>query len=123
MLGQEYELRDDAEEGAVVRCQRQDPDSEEVETHLRSGKRAVRLAVTWTDRLSCVLDAEFAVKRLRFSDVVEEERANVETEDEASRLDADFSLMTLELARFIPRLLEVFGGEDKDAYVPAGRAA
>ncbi len=122
-LGEDYELRESGEEGAIVRCRRQDPEAEEVKTHLRSGKYAVKLAIDWNQRLSCVLDAELGVRRLRFSDIVEEERAGVEAEDEVSRLDADFALMTMELAQFIPRLLEVFGGEDEEAYSPAEQAA
>ena len=42
-------------------------------------------------------------------DQVSETNAN----DEAARFDVDFSIMSLELANFIPRLLEVFGGELK----------
>ncbi len=122
-LEQDYELREPGDEGAVLRCRRQDPTTDEVQSHLRSGKHAVKLAVEWNERLSCVLDAQLAIKRLRFSDVVLEESAQVEAEDEASRIDADFAFMTLELSRFIPRLVEVFGGEDQAAYAPAERAA
>ena len=122
-LEQDYELREPGDEGAVLRCRRQDPTTDEVQSHLRSGKHAVKLAVEWNERLSCVLDAQLAIKRLRFSDVVLEESAQVEAEDEASRIDADFAFMTLELSRFIPRLVEVFGGEDQAAYAPAEQAA
>jgi recombination associated protein RdgC len=59
------------------------------------------------------LTEEPAIKRLKFLDVIQDEAAQSEAEDEATRFDLDFSLMTLELARFIPRLLEVFGGAAK----------
>ena len=91
--------------------------------HLRNGKQAVRLAVTWGDRLSCVLGEDLSVKRLRFSDIVQEERPHTEAEDALARFDADFGLLTLELGRFIPWLLNTFGGEDQAVYVPSGQAA
>ncbi|OQX45537.1 MAG: hypothetical protein B0D86_03485, partial [Candidatus Sedimenticola endophacoides] len=31
-------------------------------------------------------------------------------EDAATRFDVDFALMSLELGRFIPRLIDTFGG-------------
>lgn len=122
-LGEEYELRESGDDGAIVRCRRQDPEADEVQSHLRSGKQVMKLAIAWSDRLSCVVDTGLHLRRLRFSDIVEEERAGIETDDAAGRFDADFSLMTLELARFIPRLLEMFGGEDEQAYAPAEQAA
>jgi len=48
---------------------------------------------------------------LRFADVLQEEAAS-SGEDAAARFDADFALMSLELAAFLPKLLEVFGGEE-----------
>jgi recombination associated protein RdgC len=63
------------------------------------------------------------VKRLRFLDLVQETAAEVEAEDEAARMDADFSIMTLELRRFIPALLALFGGEDTEAYTPGAGTA
>ena len=122
-LGDEYELREAGEDGAILRCRRQDPEAEEIQTHLRSGKHAVKLAIAWNDRLSCLVDSALGIRRLRFSGLVEEERAGVAADDEASRLDADFSLMTMELSQFVPRLLELFGGEDQQAYGSVERAA
>lgn len=109
----ECEMRDPGEEGGVVRCRKQDLSSEEMQGHLRAGKQAVRLAVEWNQRLSCVLGDDLIMRRLRFAEVLEEEAAN-SGEDAAALFDADFALMSMELAAFLPNLLEVFGGEEQD---------
>ena len=106
----ECELREPTEEGGIVRCRRQALDGAEVSTHLDAGKRVVRLAVEWNERIGCILGNDLVVRRLRFLDVVQEEAAAASAEDAAARFDVDFSLMTLELNRFIPRMVEVFGG-------------
>ncbi len=107
----ECELRAPGEDGGILRCRRQALDAEEIQTHLRAGKQAVRLAVEWDERLSCVLGEDLSIRRLRFSDAVKQEREDVAAEDDLARLDADFTFMTLELSRFLPALLSVFGGE------------
>ena len=43
-------------------------------------------------------------------EALQEQLADVETEDEAARFDLSFSLMSLEFRRLIPRLLQLFGG-------------
>ena len=77
----------------------------------------IRLSLIWQGGLSLVLDEDMSIKRLRFADVIEEKAADISDDDEAARFDNDFAIMTLELARFIPVLLEQFGGvnEDQDA--------
>jgi recombination associated protein RdgC len=109
--GDECELRDPSSDGAVVRCRRQDLGAEEVRGHLEAGKQVRRLAVSWGERLTCRIEEDLGLKQLRFPDVLLEEGAEAGGGDEAARLDADFALMSLELARFIPSLLEAFGGE------------
>ena len=109
----ECELRDPGEEGGVVRCRKQDLSSEEMQGHLRAGKQVVRLALEWNQSLSCVLGDDLTIRRLRFGDVLQEEAAESGGDDAAARFDADFALMTLELAAFVPRLLEAFGGEEE----------
>lgn len=104
------ELRDSTEEGGVIRCSGEDLTSSEIQAHLAAGKQVVKLAVQWDERISCVLEADLAIKRIKFLDILQEQMADVETEDEVARFDLSFSLMSLEFRRLVPRLLELFGG-------------
>lgn len=106
----ECELHAPEDEGGIIRCKRHDLDTDEIQNHLDAGKQVTKLAVNWADRIAFVLDENLAIKRLKFLDLVQDQVADVETNSEAERFDADFSIMSLELSRFIPRLLEVFGG-------------
>ena len=110
----ECELRSPEEEGGTVRCKNHDLALPEIKNHLERGKLAIKLALNWEDRISFILDEELAVKRLRILDVIEDQIADINAETDAERFDADFSIMTLELANFLPRLLELFGGEIKN---------
>lgn len=107
----ECELRDPVEEGAIVRCRRQNLEGEEIHAHLEAGKQVVRLAVEWNERLAFVMADDLSVKRLKFLDVVQEEAAEAEAEDAATRFDVDFALMSLELRACIARLVETYGGQ------------
>lgn len=106
----ECELREPVEGGSIVRCRRQDLASDEIGVHLEAGKQVAKLAVEWQERLSCVLSDDLSVKRLRFLDLVMEEAGDTQTDDEVARFDADFALMSMELSRFIPAMLQAFGG-------------
>jgi recombination associated protein RdgC len=114
-LESECELRSPEEDGGIVRCRRHDLGAPEIQNHLEAGKEVIKLAFTWNDRLSLVLDEALSIKRLRFLDVVQEEAADVETDNPAERFDVDFSIMSLELSAFLPALLEMFGGENLQA--------
>lgn len=115
VLGDECELRDQGKEGAIVRCKRQDLGADEIRRHLEAGKRAVKLALSWNERISFVLADDLSVKRLRFEDLVQEQAADAGAEDEAAQFDADFTVMALELKAFLAGLLDTFGGEVQEA--------
>ena len=74
----------------------------------------MQLAVEWEERVSALITDQPALKRLRFADELVEEAADGAGDDPAALLDADFTLMSLELRRFLERLIEVFGGVEKD---------
>lgn len=116
-LGSECELKDPSEDGGVVRCKGLDLQADEIRNHLDAGMQVTKLAVTWDDSLSFVLDEELGIRRLKFGDTLQEKLDDVDADDAAARFDAAFTLMTLELARLIPGLLEVLGGEDRSAIV------
>jgi recombination associated protein RdgC len=102
-LGEDCELRDPAEAGAIVRCRRQDLESDEVREHLKSGKQV------FDDRMSFVLGEDLVVRRLKFLDVVLDEMGEDSAESARAEIDAGFALMTLEFKNLFERLDQWFG--------------
>lgn len=107
----ECELRSPEEEGGIIRCKNQDLTQPEIKNHLDTGKQVQKLAVNWADRISFILDENLAIKRLRFLDMIQDQVADTDPQNEIEQFDIDFSIMSLELAGFLPRLMELFGGE------------
>ncbi len=109
----ECELRSTEDDGSIIRCKRNNLALPEITNHLDNCKQVIKLAVNWTDRLSFIIDENLAVKRLKFLDLIQDQVDETEADDEIGQFDIDFSIMSLELANFLPRLLEIFGGEVK----------
>src|SRR5690554_3404649 len=116
-LGTECELKDPSEDGGVVRCRGLDLKCEEIQNHLEAGMQVTKLSLTWDDNVSFVLDEEFGIRRLKFGETLQEKLDDVDSDDAAAKFDAAFSLMTLELSRLIPGMLDAMGGEDRSAIV------
>jgi len=121
VIEEQCELRTPGEQGSQVRFDRQDLGAEEVLAHVGAGKQVVKLALTWEDRLSLVFDESLMVRRLRFLDIDEEATEQVAPSSsplpgaagdgsETERFDADFALMTLEIAKLLPALFAACGG-------------
>ncbi len=112
-IDRDCELKSVGEEKAAVRYVRHPLGDEvggEIKAHLAAGKLPTRLALTWDERISFVLSEKLEIKRLAFLDLLKEEAdKNAEHADE--QFDADFALMTGELARFLPQLIAALGGE------------
>ncbi|MCB1734300.1 MAG: recombination-associated protein RdgC [Gammaproteobacteria bacterium] len=107
----ECELRDPGEDGGLVRVRKHDLGSDEIRVHLDAGKLVTRLALTFDDRINFVIDEQMLVKRIKFLEVVQDAASETDAETAAERFDGDFAVMSLEIARFLPRLIEAFGGE------------
>ncbi|MFA9499131.1 recombination-associated protein RdgC [Mannheimia sp. E30BD] len=95
---------------SVIRCKRQDLETEEIAQHLQAGKFITRLAIEWEAHFSCVLNEDATLSRLKFADEVREKNDDILKEDVAQRFDADFLLMTEELKTFTAKMIEEFGG-------------
>jgi recombination associated protein RdgC len=122
-LGEECELRDNADISCVIRCKNQDLTTNEIGGHLKTSMHVSKLALNWQDRIEFLLDEKLIVKRLRFSDLVQDQASEIETDDVAARFDVDFSIMALELSGFFKALLEALGGEDLASATGADVAA
>ncbi len=110
-LEDEAELRSALEGGGIIQCKQQDLLSDEIKHHLSADKFVTKLALNWSERISFIIGEEFAFKRIKFSDVLQEENDNIDKDDFAATFDADFSLMTGEIKQLIPAVLTAFGGE------------
>ncbi|MCK4840700.1 MAG: recombination-associated protein RdgC [Methylococcales bacterium] len=113
VIEDECELRSPEDEGAIIRCKRHNLSLPEITNHLDNGKQVIKLALNWTDRMSFIIDENLTIKRLKFLDLIQDQVSDIEAEDEIAQFDVNFSIMSLELANFLPRLLEIFGGENK----------
>ena len=104
------EFRSQDEDAAVLRCKNQDLGAEEVGHHIENGKAVVKLALSWLERTSFVLDDKLLVKRLKFLDLVQEELADQEADDEAQRFDIEFAIQSAEIAGLVAAIGLWFGG-------------
>ena len=107
-LDQDLELR--SAEKATVRYVKHTLEGEEIRQHIADGKVVTRLAMTWGDRISFLLNENLQIKRLSFLDLLKEQ-ADGQAENEEERFDIDFTLMTGEVAQLLNDLLEALGGE------------
>ncbi len=117
-IDQDLELRAADESKATVRYVRHNLEGQEIHRHIRAGKAATRLGMTWNDRISFVLTEQLQVKRVAFVDIAKDATED-QTEDAEERFDVDFALMTGELAQMLAALTEALGGEKGAASAPA----
>jgi len=99
-IGDECELRDALDQGAVVKCQRMEIEQNaEIDKHLQSGKQCTRLALQLDDHVTFVLGEDLVIRKLKLLDGAVDSLASTEREDLRAELDARFALMSHELRR------------------------
>ncbi|NMH60409.1 recombination-associated protein RdgC [Alteromonas ponticola] len=95
----EFKSTDDLE--SIIRCKNQPLDSDEIKMHLDAGKLVQKVGFEYQDTLTAVIAEDGSFKRLKFTDRIKEETDDIPKDQAAARLDAEFALMSAELAQFV----------------------
>ena len=109
-IDQDTELRSHTEDKATVRYVNHTLEVDDVQRHIAAGKLCTKLALTWNDKVSFVLTDTLAIKRIKALDILDDDKES-RTNNEDERFDADFVLMTSELASLMDDLVFALGGE------------
>ncbi|MEL4892090.1 recombination-associated protein RdgC [Xanthomonas protegens] len=105
-LGEECEMKDPIEGGAVVKCQHQELRCDEIDKHLEAGKQVTKLALVLDDHVSFVLGDDLVIRKLKFLDGALDQLEHADQDGVRAELDARFALMSAEVRRLFLLLEE-----------------
>ena len=108
-VDRECELKATDDSQAVVRYSKHTLNNEEVRKHLQNNKMPTRLALTWNRRVSFMVNEEAQIKKIKFLDGVFDASDNAAPDED--RFDADVAIVTGELGKLIPEMIDALGGE------------
>lgn len=106
-MDDECEIRENDEPGGTIRCKNIDITQGAVRKHLENQAQVVKLALSWNDRLSFVLDNEFTLRRIKPLEVIDNLREENDDIDAEALFVADLILFQAEIRSVIQRLFEV----------------
>ena len=103
----------DGKKSSKARLSDMDLTSEEVQLHLQTGRKAIKLALAWNNKLSFKLTDKLQLEGIRFDDLVQQDAAQAAGSGDAlQHFDASMTIMAATLADLASALTNAFGGED-----------
>lgn len=109
-LGRECRMLDPADGKATVRFTDMELADARVRKHVRDGMRLTQLGIEYDSTISCVLDEQGQMRKLKFLDIAENDIAGeVSDEDPLAELDARFVLTTRVLRALVEDLGKLLG--------------
>lgn len=108
-LERECELKDVDGEGATVRYTKHNLEIDEIRKHIEHGKRATRVALSLDGRIAFTLTGDLVLRKIEILEAAVKEQGN--TEADAAEFEGNVALVTGELQRLIPVVIEALDGE------------
>lgn len=109
-IERDCEIQDPQAEKTKVKCTNFDLPNNEVKSIIEHGCEVISLGLTWSDRLSFVVDEHLTIKKLQYLDLVEEQVNDAAAETKEEQFMADFTIFSSELEAMLPLLYTGFGG-------------
>ena len=109
-LGRECRMQDCVDSGSIVRWADFDLDDQTIRTHVADGMRLTHLGIQYDNVLSCVLDENGVLAKIRFIGM--DDDADEQNTDPLGQLDTRFVLLTGTLRRLLTDLRKLLGGVD-----------
>jgi len=106
-LGDELELRSPQADGGIIRCKQEDLTREDVQAHAAAGKQVVKLGLVWNEHIECVIEADWALKRLKATDQLLDDQDDWNDASPEQKLDSDLALVSAELGALLDDLFSV----------------
>jgi recombination associated protein RdgC len=109
-LGQECRMQDPSDSRSRVHWADMDLTANNIRKHVRDGMRVTQLGIVVDSVMSCVIDENGALGKVRFlgMDAADE----IDGEDPLARFDAEFVLLTGTLRQLLRILTQALGGID-----------
>lgn len=107
-LGRECRMRDPSDARASVSWFDMDLADRSVREHVRAGLQIDRLGIQLDSMLSCVIDQDAVLRKIRL--VGQENLDEMDDEDPIARLDAEFTIMSGSIRRLLKALSNRLGG-------------
>jgi len=104
-IDQDAELRAGGDKAAAIRYVKHALDSVDIDKHIQAGKQCTRLALTWNDKISFVLNDVLDIKRIAPQDILDQSDQAAPA-NEAEKFDGEFTLMCAELNLLLSGLLD-----------------
>ncbi len=103
-------LKDLLEQGSSVKLKECDIQNEETLSLLKNGMSVTELKLDYIDRLSFVIDETLRIRRIKFSDLVQES-IDQDSDDAIAVFDSEFLVFKSEIDNLIKDLAVLFGGK------------
>jgi recombination associated protein RdgC len=110
-VGADTVLMDPSSEVGAIRIKSLDQTQDEIRSHLEAGRKVQELELRYGDRINMVLTDKLIIKSVKYLDLVQDAREEIQAESEQEQFDADMHIMIAEMRSLVPAVFDLFGGE------------